>query len=111
MKDDAVRTKALDSGIYIITTSVNVLPGKADTVAFSSYTLTTGTPVSVQYGYDYVLTITSFNRSFLLKDINEGDNRYQKVPCKDNNTKCVNKITSHSEDGFWVDSDTWYIRK
>lgn len=111
MKDDNVRTRALDSGTYIVTTSVNVQPGKADTVALSNYTLSTGTPVSVQYGYDYVLTITSFNRSFLLKDINENDGHYQKVPCKDNDTKCVTNIKSYSVDGLWVESGTLYIRR
>ena len=110
-KDDPERKKAIDSGTYIITTSVTVQPGKADTVALSSYTLSTGTAFSVQYGYDYVLTITSFNRSFLLKDIIDGDNRYQKVACKDNNTKCENSIKSYSIDGFWVESGTLYIRK
>ena len=111
MKDAPEHTKAIDSGTYIITTTVNVLPGRADTVAFSSYTLSTGTAFSVQYGYDYVLTITSFNRSFLIKDFYDGDNRYQKVPCKDNDTKCVNGIKSYSVDGFWVESDKMYIRK
>ena len=111
MKDDPIRTKAIDSGTYIITTTVNVQPGKADTVAFSNYTLSTGAAFSVQYGYDYVLTITSVNHSYLIQNIYEGDNRYQKVKCSDNNTKCVNKIKTYSIDGFWIDSDVMYIRK
>jgi hypothetical protein len=109
-KGDASRAKALDSGIYVNNTPVTVT-NKPDTLAFSTYSLYSGAAFSVQYGFDYILTITSFNRNFAVTDINEKDDRYQKVPCKDNNTKCSNGIKSYAIDGFWVESNTWYIRK
>lgn len=111
VKGDTERKKALDSATYINSSNVTVVAGKPDTVWLSSYNLSTGTAFGIQYGNDYVLTITSFNRSFLIADIYEGDNRYQKVPCKDNDTKCANTIKSYSVDGFWVESNKLYIRR
>ncbi len=109
-KGDSVRKKAIDSATYINNTPVQV-SNKPDTLAFSTYTMTTGTAFSVQYGYDYQLTITSMNKNFLITDIYEKDDRYQKVPCKDHDTKCVNGIKSYAIDYKWTESNTLYIRK
>lgn len=108
---DKERKKALDSSQLVNNTTLTIVPGKPDTSWLSSYTMTSGTTDGVVYGNDWVLYLPGLNRTFALTDIYQGDNRFVKVPCKDNETKCSNAVKSYSIEGFWVESSTVYIKK
>lgn len=110
---DKERRKAIDSAQYVNNSTITTQPGKPDTSRFSSYTITTGAPLNgVVYGFDYTIYFASMNKTYSITDIKEGDNRYQIVPCKDNDTKCANSINNYAIDGFWVaGTNTLYIKK
>lgn len=109
-KGDDKRVKALDSAILINKNVVTSIPGKPDTSWLSNYSVSSGNYTEVQYGYDWVVYLSSNNKSYLVSEIYEGDNRYEKVPCGKNDTKCTNNIKSYAIDGFWVEGNTLYIK-
>ena len=111
MMGDKVMNKALDSAQLVNNTPLSTIAGKPDTSWLSNYTITSGTLQGVTYGNDWVLYLPAINRTIRFTDIYEGDNRYTKVPCKDNDTKCVNNIKSYAIEGFWLESGTAYIKK
>lgn len=111
MPGDKVMNKALDSAQLVNNTVQTTVPGKPDTSWLSSYTLTSGSLQGITYGNDWVLYLPAISRTIRFTDIYEGDNRFEKVPCKDNDTKCTNNIKSYAIEGFWVESNTAYIRK
>ncbi len=102
-------TKALDSSVLV--NSAAAITGKPDTSKLNTYKVNTGKLDGVRFGSDWKLVITSLDKEFYISDIYEGDNRYTKVQCKDNNTKCTNGIKSYVIGGLWVEDNTLYIRK
>lgn len=108
---DKEKIKALDSAQLVNNTPVSPVVGKPDTSWLSNYTLTSGSLQGISYGNDWVVFLPAINRTFRFTDIYEADNRYVKVKCGDNDTKCVNSIKSYAIEGFWVESNTAYIKK
>jgi len=111
MVGDKVKNKALDSAQLVNNTPVSTIPGKPDTSWLSNYTITSGGLLNIGYGNDWVVYLPGINRTIRFTDIYVGDNRFQKVPCRDNDTKCYNNIKSYAIEGLWVESNTAYIRK
>jgi len=108
---DKVMNKAIDSAQLVNNTPVNVVAGKPDTSWLSSYTITSGSLQGVSYGNDWVIYLPAISKTIRFTDIYTGDNRFVKVKCGDNDTKCVNNIKSYAIEGFWVESNTAYIKK
>lgn len=111
MVGDKVKNKAIDSAQLVNNSAVVIVAGKPDTVLLSNYSITSGSLHGVSYGNDWVLYLPAINRTLNITDIYDGDNRFVKVPCKDNETKCSNSIKSYAIEGFWVESSSLYIRK
>lgn len=111
MTGDKVMNKALDSAQLVNNTALTTVFGKPDTSWLSSYTLTSGSLQGITYGNDWIIYLPAINRTIRFTDIVEGDKRFEKVPCKDNDTKCTNSIKSYAIEGFWVESNTAYIKK
>lgn len=108
---DKVMNKAIDSAQLVNNTPASTIAGKPDTSWLSSYTLTSGGLQGIGYGNDWVVYLPAINKSIRFTDIYVGDNRFVKVPCKDNETRCSNNIKSYAVEGFWVESNTAYIKK
>lgn len=111
MMGDKVMNKALDSSQLVNNSPLNTLPGRPDTSWLSSYTLTSGSVQGITFGNDWVIYLPAVNRTIRFTDIYEGDNRFVKVPCKDDETRCTNNIKSYAIEGFWVESNTVYVTK
>ncbi len=107
---DKEKIKALDSAQLVNNTPVTV-GSKPDTSWLGNYTITSGSLQGISYGNDWVVFLPAINRTIRFTDIYEGDNRYTKVKCGDNDTKCVNNIKSYAIEGFWVESNIAYIKK
>lgn len=106
---DEARTKALDSSVLINTALV--VPGKPDTSRLKDYKTNTGKLDGVYFGNDWIMTIPGIDRTYHIHGILEGDNRFTKVKCSDNETKCANTIKTFVVGGLWVESNTMYVQK
>ncbi len=108
---DKVMNKAIDSAQLVNNTPVNTGAGRPDTSWLSSYTQTSGSLQGISYGNDWVLYLPAINKTIRFTDIYVGDNRFVKVKCGDNETRCANNIKSYAIEGFWVESNTAYIKR